>query len=67
MKLAACGRQHFPIHLILLEVIGGVLGLRAYRRSVRKARNDAVKFHKLGMTPVVSGAAPATNGARAAA
>lgn len=67
VKLAACGRPHFPIHLILLEVIGGVLGLRAYRRSVRKARNDAVKFRKLGMTPVVSPAAPAGNGARAAA
>jgi glycosyltransferase involved in cell wall biosynthesis len=65
LKLAAAGKYHFPIHLILLEVAGGVLGLRAYRRSVRKVRSDAVRFRQLGMRPVIPHA-PASAKAAAA-
>lgn len=68
VKLAAAGKPHFPVHLIMLEIVGGLLGLRAYGRSLRKVRNDLVKYRKLGIRPVIS--APATAGqqnARAAA
>jgi glycosyltransferase involved in cell wall biosynthesis len=52
--LALKGKSHFPVNLILMEILGGLAGVRAYRRSVRKVRNDGVKFRKLGMIPVAS-------------
>jgi O-antigen biosynthesis protein len=39
LKLALTGRAHFPIHLILLEIIGGIMGFRAYKGAVRHARH----------------------------
>ena len=42
--LALQGRPHFPVHLILLEAWGGITGLSAYRRSVRRARQIQAKF-----------------------
>jgi glycosyltransferase involved in cell wall biosynthesis len=44
VRLAVQGRYHFPIHLILLEALGTVSGLTAYRRSVRRARQIQAKF-----------------------
>ena len=35
LKLALKLRGHFPVHLILLEILGGVLGYKAYKRSIR--------------------------------
>ncbi len=49
LKLALTLKPHFPIHLILLEIWGGVLGLRAYRRSVRRVRSESVRFIKKGL------------------
>jgi hypothetical protein len=49
--LAMAGKSHFPINLILMEILGGVMGVRAYRRSVRKVKNDGLRFKKLGMLP----------------
>jgi glycosyltransferase involved in cell wall biosynthesis len=43
LKLAIQGKQHFPLHLILLEVLGGVMGARAYKRSVRNVKNRAYR------------------------
>jgi glycosyltransferase involved in cell wall biosynthesis len=59
LKLALVGRAHFPIHLIVLEIVGGIMGLRAYRRSVRKVRFDSAKYRKLGIAPVISAPAAA--------
>jgi glycosyltransferase involved in cell wall biosynthesis len=42
--LALRMRPHFPIDLILLEILGGVLGYGAYKRSVRRARMIDQKF-----------------------
>ena len=53
LRLAAGGRPHFPIHLILLEILGGVAGLGAYRRSVRKVRNDQARFRRLNLVPTI--------------
>ena len=43
-KLALRGRYHFPIHLILIEAVGALRGLTAYRRSARRAKRIAAKF-----------------------
>jgi GT2 family glycosyltransferase len=43
-KLALRGRYHFPIHLILIEAMGALRGLTAYRRSARRAKRIAAKF-----------------------
>ena len=51
LLLAAKGKHHFPINLILMEILGGVMGVAAYRRSVRKVKNDGIRFKKLGMLP----------------
>jgi hypothetical protein len=37
VKLALVGAKHFPVHLILLEILGGIMGVRAYKRSVSNA------------------------------
>ena len=44
LALAVRLRQHFPLHLIGVEILGGILGLRAYDRSVKKTRSDAVRY-----------------------
>ncbi len=36
-------RPHFPVHLILAEIWGGFLGLRAYKRSLRRVQSEAVR------------------------
>jgi glycosyltransferase involved in cell wall biosynthesis len=54
LLLAAKGKHHFPINLILMEILGGVMGVRAYRRSVRKVKNDGIRFRKLGRLPTES-------------
>jgi hypothetical protein len=36
-------RPHFPINLILAEIWGGMMGLRAYKRSVRRVRSEALR------------------------
>jgi glycosyltransferase involved in cell wall biosynthesis len=36
-------RPHFPINLILAEIWGGFLGLRAYKRSVRRVKSEALR------------------------
>ena len=41
LKLALRFKSHYPIHLILLEIAGGIMGARAYRRSLRNVRNIA--------------------------
>lgn len=38
LMLALKGRRHFPVHLILLEFLGGVLGWSAYPRARARAR-----------------------------
>jgi cellulose synthase/poly-beta-1,6-N-acetylglucosamine synthase-like glycosyltransferase len=43
-SLAIRMRHHFPLHLIAIEILGGILGLRAYDRSVKKTRSDAVRY-----------------------
>jgi O-antigen biosynthesis protein len=43
LKLTIQRQQRFPIHLILLEFLGGVLGWRSYKRSVRKVHSDAIR------------------------
>jgi GT2 family glycosyltransferase len=55
LKLALLRRPHFPVQLILLEIFGGICGLPAYRRSVRKVKSDAIKFRNRGIikpTPI---------------
>jgi glycosyltransferase involved in cell wall biosynthesis len=49
LKAAMLLRPHVPIHLILLEIAGGLLGLPAYRRSVRRVRNDEIRFRQKGL------------------
>jgi len=49
LKAALLRKPHFPVHLILLEIAGGLLGLPAYRRSVRRVRNDAIRFSQKGL------------------
>ncbi|MBA3272612.1 MAG: glycosyltransferase, partial [Chthoniobacterales bacterium] len=46
VRLAAALRPHFPIHLILLEIWGGILGWSAYRRSVERVRVSAITHHR---------------------
>ena len=41
VKLALKLRPHFPIHLILAEIWGGMMGLTAYKRSVRRVQSVA--------------------------
>jgi hypothetical protein len=36
-------RPHFPINLILAEIWGGMIGLRAYKRSVRRVKSEALR------------------------
>jgi glycosyltransferase involved in cell wall biosynthesis len=43
VRLALRLRPHFPIHLIVAEIVGGVMGLRAYPRSVRNAQRVALR------------------------
>ena len=45
LKLAIRLKPHFPIHLILLEIAGGMIGMRAYRRSLRSVRNASYVRH----------------------
>jgi len=45
-RRAILGRSHFPLHLIFLEFAGGMLGLKAYKRSVQKCQSDAVKWRR---------------------
>jgi glycosyltransferase involved in cell wall biosynthesis len=52
LKLAAALRHHYPIHLILLEILGGVVGARAYKRSVEKVKSDAVRWNRSGLLEV---------------
>ncbi|HEX8522426.1 MAG TPA: glycosyltransferase [Tepidisphaeraceae bacterium] len=49
LKLAICLREHFPLHLIVLEVAGGILGLAAYERSVRKVHSDTRRYKERGI------------------
>lgn len=50
-------RGEAPIELRAAELLGAVMGLRAYRRSLRKVRQDQAKFRQRGMVPhVVTGA-----------
>lgn len=46
VKLAAQLRPHFPVHLILLEIWGGIVGWSAYRRSVARVRVEAAKHQE---------------------
>jgi glycosyltransferase involved in cell wall biosynthesis len=41
LKLALQMKPHFPLHLILLEIAGGLMGAGAYRRSLRTVRSAA--------------------------
>ncbi len=50
LAAAACRQPHTPFHLILLEFAGGILATNAYRRSVRRLRNDTAKFRRKGIT-----------------
>src|SRR5687767_8023051 len=43
LRLAFRLRPHFPVHLILAEICGGLLGLRAYPWSLRNARSVALR------------------------
>ena len=36
-------RPHFPINLILAEIWGGMMGLRAYKRSMRRVKSEALR------------------------
>lgn len=49
LKLALARHDYFPVHLIVLEVAGGLFGLRAYRTSQRRVRSEAVKFKQKGV------------------
>lgn len=46
VKLAAELRPHFPVHLILLEILGGIVGWGAYKRSVMRVKVNAVNARK---------------------
>jgi glycosyltransferase involved in cell wall biosynthesis len=54
LRLAAAGREHCPIQLIFAEMIGAAMGLRAYRRSARKVRNDQPRFQQRRMFPTAA-------------
>ena len=43
LRLALRFQSHYPLDLILIEVLGGILGTRAYQRSVRKVRSDELR------------------------
>lgn len=43
LRLALRLRPHFPIHLIFMELLGGMLGLKAYKRSVRRVQSEQVR------------------------
>jgi hypothetical protein len=38
-----------PLHLILLELAGGILAKSAYRRSVRGVKNAFLRFRQKGI------------------
>jgi glycosyltransferase involved in cell wall biosynthesis len=59
LKLAVMRKPHYPVHLILWEIAGGVCGARAYRRSVRKVKKDLATFDKLKVVPYVASEATA--------
>jgi hypothetical protein len=61
LLLALRRRPHYPIHLILTEIAGGLCAVRAYRHSVRKVKQDLVKFGQRGMVPYFPPADPAAN------
>ncbi|MGB7160251.1 MAG: glycosyltransferase [Tepidisphaeraceae bacterium] len=46
LKLALKLRPHFPIHLILAEIWGGMMGLGAYKRSVERVQSDAIREYR---------------------
>jgi glycosyltransferase involved in cell wall biosynthesis len=49
LRLAMRFRSHFPVHLILLEILGGILGLRAYKRAVRHVQSVALRDRFTGL------------------
>jgi hypothetical protein len=50
--LAAIRRRHLSSDLAMAELLGGVVGLRAYRRARRRVRKEQATFAKAGVTPV---------------
>jgi cellulose synthase/poly-beta-1,6-N-acetylglucosamine synthase-like glycosyltransferase len=64
-------QRRFPVHLILMEIAGGVLGYSAYKRSLRRVNSTARKDRRDGARPayeLVPGASsPAGNLGRSAA
>ena len=46
VKLATELRPHFPVHLIFLEILGGVVGWSAYKRSVTRVKVNAALARK---------------------
>jgi glycosyltransferase involved in cell wall biosynthesis len=48
-RLAIKFRGHFPVHLILIEILGGILGLRAYKRSVRHVQSVAMQSRRAAL------------------
>ena len=57
LRLKVQGRPHFPLHLIVLEAMGAVAGIGAYRRSVQKVRSDSVRFVQMGIMRPLKAAA----------
>lgn len=51
LGLAARMQDRFPVHLILLEIAGGIMGYSAYRRSVRRVESVAHKDRVNGPRP----------------
>lgn len=44
-------QQRFPVHLILLEIAGGIMGYSAYKRSIRKVASTARRDRLDGERP----------------
>jgi glycosyltransferase involved in cell wall biosynthesis len=68
LVLALKLRPHFPINLILAEIWGGFLGLRAYKRSVARVHSEAVRQRLVEVERMAAArAAPAAAAESAAA
>jgi GT2 family glycosyltransferase len=52
LRLALTAQAHEPVSLIAMEMLGGVAGLRAYRRALRQVRREQGKFQQRRLVPV---------------
>lgn len=77
LAAAVARERHLPLDMLVAELLGGVAGLRGYRRAVRKAHTDQARFARQNLaateiplragTSIPAVTAPAGGSARKAA